>query len=260
MQTPTPNTPGIYLIRNLLNGKVYVGSAAEVNRRRQWHLRHLRRNTHHNRHLQRAFNRYGVDAFAFEIVEVVEDVFWLRPREQAWLLRLNAHHPTRGYNRLVDAFSGHISLEHREHHSRRTAEGMATASVREKLRKGQRARWDDPIKHAEGVAAKNVPAYKQLRSELMATRLADPVKRERLLAASHSPEATKKRVDSLILANQDPALQHKKSSSQLARRARERAETPQEVLEERAKKRLATRNRGQQRRRAQAKRERAING
>ena len=53
-----PNT-GIYAIENLLNGKIYVGSSMNLNRRKAQHLYALRNNCHHNSHLQSAFNKHG---------------------------------------------------------------------------------------------------------------------------------------------------------------------------------------------------------
>ena len=84
------NRPGIYRIENKVNGKVYIGSA--VNFRRRWnnHRRLLRKNDHHSRPLQSAWNKYGEDAFSFLVVEEVGDVSMLVKREQVWLDQLKA--------------------------------------------------------------------------------------------------------------------------------------------------------------------------
>lgn len=63
---------GIYQIRNINNGKVYIGSAKLFSRRCYEHLKSLQKGTHHNKHLQGAFNLEGTDAFIFEVLEVVE--------------------------------------------------------------------------------------------------------------------------------------------------------------------------------------------
>jgi group I intron endonuclease len=60
---------GIYAIKNLLNGKLYIGSARDLTRRFNHHKARLRLNAHHNKHLQSAWNLYGETAFAFEILE-----------------------------------------------------------------------------------------------------------------------------------------------------------------------------------------------
>lgn len=65
------NKGGIYQIRNLQNGKVYIGSAKSFKKRYYQHKHHLRMNKHGNPHLQRAWNKGGEDVFQFEILEVV---------------------------------------------------------------------------------------------------------------------------------------------------------------------------------------------
>jgi len=62
---------GIYQIRNKLNRKCYIGSSTNIQCRRRRHLSRLRRGVHCNVHLQRAFDKYGEDTFAFEILEQV---------------------------------------------------------------------------------------------------------------------------------------------------------------------------------------------
>jgi len=59
---------GIYIIRNLINKKVYIGSAVDINRRRRDHFSYLRRGNHINLHLQCAYTKYGANAFEFKIL------------------------------------------------------------------------------------------------------------------------------------------------------------------------------------------------
>lgn len=61
-------TSGVYAMFNLANGHAYVGSALKINRRRQRHLRDLRRGTHDNPHLQAAWKMYGEKAFVFVVL------------------------------------------------------------------------------------------------------------------------------------------------------------------------------------------------
>ena len=80
-----PRKSGIYQIRNLVNGKVYVGSAVNLQHRRREHRSDLRNGTHHSIKLQRAYNKYGESSFAFEILEYVEDRNQLIEREQYYI-------------------------------------------------------------------------------------------------------------------------------------------------------------------------------
>ena len=60
---------GIYKIENLIDGKIYIGQTVNYRRRRKSHLSSLKRNNHHNEHLQRAFNKYGEESFGVELLE-----------------------------------------------------------------------------------------------------------------------------------------------------------------------------------------------
>jgi group I intron endonuclease len=60
---------GIYQIRNLVNGKRYVGSAVNIRARWASHRYYLRSGKHHSDHLQSAWNKYGEDSFEFSVVE-----------------------------------------------------------------------------------------------------------------------------------------------------------------------------------------------
>jgi len=75
---------GIYTITNKTNGHRYVGSSAYLDRRFGSHRLELRKGAHRNRYLQRAWNKYGEDAFLFEILEEWEPEF-LISMEQWWM-------------------------------------------------------------------------------------------------------------------------------------------------------------------------------
>ena len=91
-------TPGIYCITNTITNKVYVGSTVNLHRRCVAHLRTLRANKHHSAKLQRAWNKYGEEAFKFEIIEYVTDISKLDEREQYWIDYYDAANPKKGYN------------------------------------------------------------------------------------------------------------------------------------------------------------------
>jgi len=59
---------GIYIIRNSVNSKVYVGSAASFKKRFSAHLNSLKRGDHHSKLLQRFSNKYGLETLSFELV------------------------------------------------------------------------------------------------------------------------------------------------------------------------------------------------
>jgi group I intron endonuclease len=81
------NKPGIYQIKNLVNGKVYVGSSDCLKRRIREHKYWLNKGRHVNGHLQFAWNKYGIDGFDFSILEhcSIDDLI---PTEQKWMDKL----------------------------------------------------------------------------------------------------------------------------------------------------------------------------
>lgn len=60
---------GIYLIRNVVSGKCYIGSSVNIYKRWAAHKDQLRRKIHHSILLQRAWDKYGERAFTFHIME-----------------------------------------------------------------------------------------------------------------------------------------------------------------------------------------------
>jgi group I intron endonuclease len=72
---------GIYRIKNIITSDCYVGSAVNIERRWREHKRQLKKNMHTNIHMQRSYNKYGVDAFKYEIFEICPAEFLIE-REQ----------------------------------------------------------------------------------------------------------------------------------------------------------------------------------
>lgn len=133
-------TSGVYIIRNLTNGKVYIGASANVERRWRNHENDLRRGVHHSSHLQRAWLKYGEDAFAFDVLEETSD---LSGRESWWISHVRPDLRGRGFN-LFGGASGHHerSAEHRERMSRIKAGRKASDETRAKISASKRGtRW-----------------------------------------------------------------------------------------------------------------------
>jgi len=90
---------GIYLIRNIVNGKIYIGSSIDMRRRWVRHRFLLEKGVHHSRHLQGAWDAYGgQDGFIFMALEHIEDRAEMLEREQFWLDSTRCTNPARGYN------------------------------------------------------------------------------------------------------------------------------------------------------------------
>lgn len=63
----------IYKIENILNGKIYIGSSSNVDKRWIRHQKDLKGGRHHNTYLQRSFNKYGEECFEYSILETLKE-------------------------------------------------------------------------------------------------------------------------------------------------------------------------------------------
>lgn len=78
------NKSGIYVIKNTINGKEYIGSAISLYNRFHTHKCQLINRTHSNNKLLRSYKKYGDESFVFEIIELCEKKD-LIIREQFWI-------------------------------------------------------------------------------------------------------------------------------------------------------------------------------
>lgn len=92
---------GIYKITNKITNKVYIGSSrSSIKHRWLVHKSLLNRNKHHSRYLQNSFNKHGIKAFKFEIIEEINstDKTYYYKREQFWIDSYKSYTPKYGYN------------------------------------------------------------------------------------------------------------------------------------------------------------------
>lgn len=57
------NKSGVYIIKNIINGKFYIGSSKNIGYRFTAHLNLLNKQIHSNIHLQRSFNKHSIENF-----------------------------------------------------------------------------------------------------------------------------------------------------------------------------------------------------
>lgn len=91
---------GIYMIRNKVNDKIYIGLSGNIRPRWISHHSQLRRGLHKNQHLQAAWDKYGEGNFAFEIVERCGQGE-LPLKEQFWITLFKTTDPRNGYNKQL---------------------------------------------------------------------------------------------------------------------------------------------------------------
>jgi group I intron endonuclease len=73
---------GVYKIKCTLNNKAYIGSSINIHKRWAKHKSNLNKNKHINSHLQNSWNKYGISAFEFSIIEENISLNDLLKREQ----------------------------------------------------------------------------------------------------------------------------------------------------------------------------------
>lgn len=100
------NKSGIYKIVNLINGKLYVGSAVNLQRRFQQHRWDLKTGRHKGKKLLKAVQKNGIELFAFDLIELCEKDALIE-REQYWMDYNNC--VKTGYNLAPKASGGWMS-------------------------------------------------------------------------------------------------------------------------------------------------------
>lgn len=88
---------GIYEIENIVDGKKYIGSAKNIEKRKKEHFNALKNGAHKNKHLQNAWNKYGENNFKFNLIESVEPSSLIN-REQHCIDLYVSYDRNLGYN------------------------------------------------------------------------------------------------------------------------------------------------------------------
>lgn len=105
-----PKSSGIYLIKNIQNGKCYIGQSQNIYRRIGAHKRLLRSNKHHNYALQKEWNKYGQESFDFSVVELC-DISILNKREIYYIKVFNAYQDGYNYDEGGNTHRGYVMSE-----------------------------------------------------------------------------------------------------------------------------------------------------
>jgi group I intron endonuclease len=106
-----PKIQGIYEIRNIVSGRVYVGSSHDIIYRFRKHRERLNGGYHSSLRFQASWKKHGQDAFTFTVLEVVAQRSDLLVREQHWIDALDATNPERGLN-VRGTAEGTLGFQH----------------------------------------------------------------------------------------------------------------------------------------------------
>ena len=89
-------TRGIYRIYCKSEDKSYIGKSINIEERWKIHLNELKKGKHHNKKLQKVFNKYGIDDFEFSILKEVNDYYEITYYESYYAEKFNSFN--NGYN------------------------------------------------------------------------------------------------------------------------------------------------------------------
>lgn len=98
----------------------YIGQSINIHKRWQEHKRELKKGTHHNDHLQNAWDLYGEQWFIFKVIEVC-DKESLDYLEENWVNIYSTMDRTLGYN---IGTPGGCCMKYR-HHTKKSREKMS---------------------------------------------------------------------------------------------------------------------------------------
>jgi len=86
----------IYVIKNLINGKTYVGQTKNFANRKAGHLYNSRKGN--ERPLYKSIRKHGEENFLFEVVENGISLELINEREKFWVSHYDSFNPEKGYN------------------------------------------------------------------------------------------------------------------------------------------------------------------
>lgn len=173
--------PGIYTVTNTVLGTVYVGHARNIRKRWEQHRSTLGTGTHRNRYLQSAWDKFGPEAFRFE---VILDLSALQGR--ALTARLNEEEIAAlrrfpdSYNLMEASLDGRMIAGESTRHlwSQQRKVMWADPVLRERIVAGIRERAADPEHQKRRGAAiasyRNTPEAKAAVSAHAKSLWADP--------------------------------------------------------------------------------------
>lgn len=209
--SPMPKASGIYRIVCLTTGKLYIGSAINLAKRKREHLHYLRNNAHHSITLQRAWDKHGEENFAFEVIELVLPAFLLE-REQHYLDTLKPFGEN-GYN--INAVAGsRMGMRHTVETREKLRQANLGKTYGEETRRKHsvsssgrthRPEAREKLRQANLGQKRSAEARESMRQAQLGRKQSETTIEKRRLAQMgriHTPEARAKNSASNIIANE----------------------------------------------------------
>ncbi len=101
---PLESSCGVYQIKNLVDGKLYVGSSKNLKNRFYNHHNQLKNKCHHSVRLQRAWDKHGEASFEASVITYCEEGSRFEI-EQSLISETKSYDPSFGYNMLQEVAS-----------------------------------------------------------------------------------------------------------------------------------------------------------
>lgn len=156
---------GIYLIRNLINGKVYIGKAKDIYKRIKDHITSLNTKNlkRENEHFINSWHKYNKENFSYCVLQY-QPIENLAKLEIFYIDKYESLNPKKGYNKRYDSSTGLIvSQETRNKASISQKKRFENIEERNKIGKKTKEFWannSDILKEmSKKVAAKNRTYY-----------------------------------------------------------------------------------------------------
>ena len=191
---------GIYLIKNIINKKVYIGSAVNIDKRWKEHKKLLKQGKHHSIHLQQAWDKYGEQSFKFEVLEEVQKQEHLLSYEQVYLDYYKSYEGDKGYN-ICKVAGSPLGLRRSEETKKKLSEAKTgikfSEEHKQKLREAKTGiKFSEEHKQKLREALRNMSEeHKRKISEArIGTKLSEEHKNKISKAARNMSEETKKKM------------------------------------------------------------------
>lgn len=137
---------GVYLIRNKVNGKSYVGSALNIKSRWNTHISRLNGGKKElcNPYLLNSWNKYGHDNFEFSVIEECTQEL-LHDKELYWMRQLNTLWPN-GFNLREAGNHGRLSEDTKKKIGLANSLKVRTTEAKDKIRKANLGTKSNSVK------------------------------------------------------------------------------------------------------------------
>lgn len=169
---------GIYKITNKINGKIYIGQSKNIYKRWFSHKETRKREKYKNVLLYKAMNKYGIENFDFEIIEICDEEL-LNEKEIFYIEKYGSfsHGKNKGYNQTLGGGGGYgfVFSEERLQKARDAATGKNNGMYGKKHSKESKLKMrekrlnkklSDSAKQKIGEANKNKIVSEETRKKL----------------------------------------------------------------------------------------------